>query len=51
MSAGRREVAAVMRVMAVVTVGVKKVRGGRKAVGREGGTAPPEGGSSGQKLS
>ena len=36
-AAGRGEVAAVMRVMAVVTVGVKKVRGRRKAAGRAGG--------------
>ena len=37
MKAGQGKVAAVVRVMAVVTVGVKKVGGGRKAVGREGG--------------
>ena len=37
MSAGRGEVAAVVRVMAVVTVGVKKVGGRRKVAGREGG--------------
>ena len=37
MKAGRGEVAAVMRVMAVVTVGVKKVGRAGKEAGREGG--------------